>query len=409
VSETLQPALRGAWWGLVAIVVLFAGWRITLLALDPAHQPGYQLKLSDQAMREGNFEASAIHARQALADNPFDGRPYIRLAEFALARGDTAEAEDLLALAVKHSPREPLARALSAQLALNRQDWAEAMRHFDRMLRVTPNLAEQAFPVFDALASEPSSRAALVKRLVGQGGDLDYLRDQLRSPPWREQYLLAHAAKAPDPRPLFSDLRRASELTPTEQDAHVARYVREARWGEAFAEWTASLPVSALTQLKSPVDGGFEQPFRAGPPFGWDIQAPKGTRVGIQRLRDGEGSGLHVEFLGRRAAFSGVKQLLMLAPGDYRLSWRHKLEKLETPRGLRWTLTCTAGANPERVNGPLLHGTSEWASVEEPFTVPADCPAQWLVLKLDARIPAETLAVGGAWFDDVRIRRAPLG
>ncbi|MGA0100331.1 MAG: hypothetical protein ACO3LM_12750, partial [Steroidobacteraceae bacterium] len=64
-SDTLQPALRGAWWGLVAIVTLFAGWRITLLALDPAHQPGYQLKLSDQAMREGNFEAAAIHAREA--------------------------------------------------------------------------------------------------------------------------------------------------------------------------------------------------------------------------------------------------------------------------------------------------------------------------------------------------------
>jgi hypothetical protein len=51
----------------------------------------------------------------------------------------------------------------------------------------------------------------------------------------------------------------------------------------------------------------------------------------------------------------------------------------------------------------------EWTTVEEPFTVPADCPAQWLVLKLDARIPAETLAVGGAWFDDVRIRRAQAG
>ena len=50
-SETLQLALRGAWWGLVTVVALFAGWRILLLALDPAHQPGYQLKLSDQAVR----------------------------------------------------------------------------------------------------------------------------------------------------------------------------------------------------------------------------------------------------------------------------------------------------------------------------------------------------------------------
>ncbi|MGA1081055.1 MAG: tetratricopeptide repeat protein, partial [Steroidobacteraceae bacterium] len=234
-SDTLQPALRGAWWGLVAIVTLFAGWRITLLALDPAHQPGYQLKLSDQAMREGNFEAAAIHAREALKDNPFDGRPYIRLAEFAMARGDTAEAEELIALAVKHSPREPLARALSAQLALNRQDWAEAMRHFDRMLRVTPALTEQAFPVFDAMATDPSARLALVARLSGEGEDLKNLRDELQKPAWREGYLRNHAVQAPDPRPLFSDLRKADGLTEVEQDSHIARYVRESRWGEAFA------------------------------------------------------------------------------------------------------------------------------------------------------------------------------
>ncbi|MGA1640971.1 MAG: tetratricopeptide repeat protein [Steroidobacteraceae bacterium] len=408
-SDTLQPALRGAWWGLVAIVTLFAGWRITLLALDPAHQPGYQLKLSDQAMREGNFEAAAIHAREALKDNPFDGRPYIRLAEFAMARGDTAEAEELIALAVKHSPREPLARALSAQLALNRQDWAEAMRHFDRMLRVGPNIAPQTFPVIDALAADPSARPAVVATLARYDDSPASNKGLKIHPAWRTPYLLHHAAQAPDPRPLFSDLRRASELTDKEQDAHVARYVRESRWGEAFAEWTASLPVTAITQLKTPVDGGFERPFRAGPPFGWDIQAPKGTRVGIQALPGGEGHGLHVEFLGRRAAFSGVKQLMMLPPGTYQLSWRHKLEKLETPRGLRWTLTCTAGAAPALVSGPLLKGSGEWTAIEEPFTVPADCPAQWLVLKLDARIPAETLAVGGAWFDDVRIRRAQTG
>jgi hypothetical protein len=39
------------------------------------------------------------------------------------------------------------------------------------------------------------------------------------------------------------------------------------------------------------------------------------------------------------------------------------------------------------------------------FDVPADCTAQWLTLELDARIAAETQAMGTAWFDDVEVSR----
>ena len=54
-------------------------------------------------------------------------------------------------------------------------------------------------------------------------------------------------------------------------------------------------------------------------------------------------------------------------------------------------------------------GSSPWEARNAVFRVPADCSAQWLVLELDARIPAETLASGTAWFDDVRVEPAGNG
>jgi hypothetical protein len=55
------------------------------------------------------------------------------------------------------------------------------------------------------------------------------------------------------------------------------------------------------------------------------------------------------------------------------------------------------------LDGELLRGSSPWQRHEQSFSVPAGCPAQWLQLELDARIPAEYYARGGAWFDDVDI------
>ena len=108
-----------------------------------------------------------------------------------------------------------------------------------------------------------------------------------------------------------------------------------------------------------------------------------------------------------RSAFRDVRQLLLLPPGTgYQLRWRSRLDGLQAARGLRWTLTCADGPAGTILASEPSAGSSPWLQHAAAFDVPPDCPAQWLILELDARIAAETQAMGTAWFDDLEVVRA---
>ncbi|MBW8366841.1 MAG: hypothetical protein K0M70_03155 [Arenimonas sp.] len=70
-----------------------------------------------------------------------------------------------------------------------------------------------------------------------------------------------------------------------------------------------------------------------------------------------------------------------------------------------WTVTCASGG-AALGETPPLRGNGPWRAFEAQFEVPAqDCAAQWLVLRLPARIPAEQRIGGQAWFDAIKITR----
>jgi len=149
------------------------------------------------------------------------------------------------------------------------------------------------------------------------------------------------------------------------------------------------------------VNGGFEA--TAGlPPFDWTLRAPAGIQLAQAPAPGRPGQALRLQFLGTRAAFNGVQQTVLLAPGQHQLRWAYQLEALQTPRGLRWVAAC-AGTGEELGASPLLAGQTAWREGTFVFEVPAGCPAVALRLELAARIAAETQAYGTAWFDDVRL------
>lgn len=381
------PAAAGL---LGAVIGLVAAWRVVTLATDPLAQPAVHLKRAEQALADGRVEEAEAHARAALSAAPLDGRPYRVLAQLAGSAGDTAAARRLVQSAVRHAPRDVAARAMAAQHAIARNDWPAALAHYDRLLRVRPQLQPQVFPLLGAMAGPPEVRAAVLEILAA-------------GPPWRVAFLQHFARSAPDPQPLFRELRAVAGITPEESDAYVGRYVADRRWTDAFVAWAEPLSSEEITRLGTPVDGGFEQSALVRPPFSWAIGRVVGVEAGVRRLPDGEGHALRIEFLGRRSAFQHVRQLLLLPEGDYTLRWRQRLQGLETARGLRWTMTCADEPQSRILATTAVTGSSPWVSLATPFSVPARCPAQWLVLELEARIAAETLAVGAAWFDDVRV------
>lgn len=393
-------------------VALLVAWRVATLAMadyyagvDPeqalewrADHPEALLQLAEQAIDRHDPDAATSLAQRALAVDPLDGRGYRVLAEVALAQGDRKRQAELIALAVKHSPRDLQARAWAAQIALEHGDAASGIAHYDRVLRMAPELQPTVFPVLAALAALPEGRAALVTSLAAD-------------PPWRSAWLAHYsgtAANAGELRPLYRALREKGGLIPEENAAYIGRFVRDRQWDAAFIAWADGLPPAQLAQLATPFDGNFESASSTGGPFEWTIRSVFGVDAAVLPLPDGEGHGLRVEFQGRRSAFSDVRQLLLLPPGSaFQLNWRSRFENLETSRGLHWTLKCAEGSGGSILATPPAADTSPWQAQTASFSVPADCPAQWLVLELDARIAAETLAMGTAWFDDVKVVAIP--
>ncbi len=344
--------------------------------------------------RVAHFDAAAALARRALAADPLDGRAYRVLADVAREQGDRDRQRTLIALAVQHAPRDIAARTWAAQIALERGDAAAAFSHYDRILRVAPAAQATIFPVLAGLAAMPGARDALVSRLAEQ-------------PPWRASLLGYFAGTTPsadDLPPVFEALRARGGLSPDENAALVGRFVRDRRWDQAFVAWAGGLsarnwprserPSIAVSRMQAPPSG----------PFEWNIGRVAGVDAGIRPLPDAAGHALRIEFQGQRSPFRDVRQLLLLPPGTgYQLQWRSRLDGLQVARGLRWTLTCADGPAGTILATEPSAGSSPWRQHAAAFDVPPDCPAQWLVLELDARIAAETQAMGTAWFDDVEV------
>src|SRR5205085_12568706 len=132
-----------------------------------------------------------------------------------------------------------------------------------------------------------------------------------------------------------------------------------------------SLDPEASVRIGNVYNGGFElPPSQTG--FDWQFRDVPGALISrAETVGAGEKLALRIEFDDRRVPFANVRQLLALAPGDYRFRGRVRLDDLRTERGLVWTLSC---ANNKTTLGEseAFSGRRDWRGFEMEFSVPAD-------------------------------------
>jgi hypothetical protein len=217
-------------------------------------------------------------------------------------------------------------------------------------------------------------------------------------------YLVHAAPRAASLQPLFHAVSRLDGLAPGEMASYIGRFLSDRQWNEAFLAWLNELPAARRQQIDSPVNGDFESTDSTGAPFEWQFAPGEGLEAGIVRRSDDNGHALHLAFAGTRNSSAVASQLLLLQQGlAYTLRWQSRLDALDTPRGLIWVIRCAQPEGETLLSTEPLRGTATWRKQSADFVVPADCPAQWLQLQLAARVPAESFALGAAWFDDVGI------
>lgn len=391
--------------GLVAAVI---GWRILSLGLashfavdDPelalqwrSHHPEAGLQAARRHAEAKDWAAATVDAERALKARPLDGRPLAVLAQAADAAGDQQRAAMLYQKAVTLAPRDLSTRAWLLQYALENRDAPSAVAHMDALLRLQPGLLERLQPQANMLAVTAPARPALLKTLAS-------------APPWRAPFLAGLAgSKYPVDAiaPLFAGLASSSETPISELDPWLIRLRQEGRALQAYVTWVARLPESQRQALGNVFDGGFEIPQEDQPGmFAWYTPAVAGANVYWSSNRGTLGESAYVvEFEGRRTPFSHLSQAMVIPPGQWQLRWRAKALDLETERGLVWQILCEP-SGAVLLESPPMRGQFEWREQAAVFSVPAECRGQILVLRIPARIPAETAIQGMLWLDGVSI------
>ncbi len=376
-------ALLLAWLAVVTGIagIARAGSPVTALRWAP-HDARALETLADRSL-------TANPTRQQIADS-------VTLARRAIARDATrAGALRVIAFATPGQGQAAMfvqadklsRRDLAAQLwlidhAVARNDAKGALRHFDAALRTSSAAPQILFPI---LSNATGDKALLP----------DITAVLARRPAWASAFLYEALNTAPSAEnlvTLFAALDTSGfDLDPKLDQNLVNRTVRDRSYDLARRAY-AMAGGSNKALGRAVTNGGFTAPPGVMP-FDWAL----GDAAGLiaDRVPMGDGQSRFVV----RAEDSGggiaVRQMLLLAPGSYRLTSKAGDVPPSGTGTVSWSVSCAPDYFPKLldVNLPATSGV---------FTVPANCPAQWIALS------ARNAVDGGAfesWVDDVSIAR----
>jgi hypothetical protein len=275
------------------------------------------------------------------------------------SRGDLAGAARLYRWSDRISRRSLGTRLWLVQSAVERGDAARALAEMDLALRTSSAAPDMIFPALANGLDDP----ALVARIA-------LLVD--RPSEWRTPFL-TYAMNNADPggvASLLMNLRDPRGINAAAFDLLLVRLVDGGQF--AGARLLARRYGRANGDATMVADEHFADE-RATYPFGWAIT--EGETMGARRDIE---HGIPVLDYHANSAEGGqvAAQVLMMSPGTYRLATRVGRAASADLQPL-WVLAC-AGAN--RPLATLALSASDLGVSAQSVTIPAHCPAQWLVL-----------------------------
>jgi hypothetical protein len=334
-------------------------------------------------------------AEAILRNDPLNAEALRVLGELSDDSANKNQTRRLMQAAVRRSLRESIAVYYMMQDSYFRRDYEAALRYADVLLRTRPQVAAQAMPMLGEMAENRAGNWKLKQLLA-------------TNPPWRGRFFASLPSVTSDvrtPLDLLLSVRDSSAPpTGSELRPYVDFLVNRGFYDLAYYTWLQFLPDEQLNQAGHLFNGSFEiEP--SGSPFDWRFTQDNGATTKVASRPDDVGKhALFMEFGPGRSEFQGVRQLLMLPPGNYQLKGQYKLD-LVSPRGLQWRISCVGGQSEPLVESILYNGRVEdWTEFDVNFSVPEqNCPAQNLELVSAARSASEAFLTGTAWYDDLVI------
>ncbi len=355
---------------------------------DARAKAGLAEQASVRFARDRGARADAIRlAHEALARDATVVAAWRTLGFGLEAQGRRPQAERLILFAEQLSRRDLPTQLWLIERSVSRDDIEGALAHYDIALRTTQTAADILFPI--------------LVQATANNDIVSPLATLLRTdPPWRRAFVMKLSEGAPSSPNVARLLEETGRGRPVEDADILANLIHRMTSENDFAAgwrlyraWRHPDPRVGLR------NGGFDGQNPA-PPFDWRLESSANLSA-EQTIVDGSGSG-PVLAIRASSGISGIaaQQVMMLAPGSYRVAALSGALPDTDPGGLYWRVIC---GGP---NGAVL-GEGRQLSQGAPslpagqFRVPAGgCSAQWLQIGVLPRGEATTT---GAWIDSLRV------
>lgn len=306
----------------------------------------------------GRYAGAAQLARKATIASPLEPTSTGLLGAAWLAQGKAEQADQAFRISGQLGWRDSITQTYWMKLALLSGDLSIAGQRLDAILRREPTRASQPelLAPFEASAA---GQTVLVQRLT-------------ENPGWLSAYFNPLA-------PINSrQLAQRAQVARLLADRHPIGCARIARFTQTLIAAGAIIPAHDVWQLHCPTANGqiitdpdFTHGFRSNTsPFGWQNSAD-----GSINIRGGKG-GLVIE---NSAPFPRhfARQLLVLPPGHYRLSWHaHEADDTQSNR-IEASTGCTADT-PTRIEAAPISGSRQSGILH--FT--GACEGQYLSFRI---------------------------
>jgi hypothetical protein len=373
---------------LIAVVTLFgAVWLIWLVARWPLSS---LYGLPDR--ENSKLSASEFYVRT----NPLDALGYVAKAREALAEPDGKKrAGEYLAIARQLAPVDPQVARAEIEYNLVSGNVAQAFEGAAKVAELSAIDRDEAFALIVRSSDDPAWDQFFRGKIASHWPHLDALvRAACRQNVSVTKLL-----------PVAHEAIRENKLADPTIKCLIDLGISRNQIPAAYWFW-----LNATPRLPKNIGHVFNGDFQNAPsniPFDWKIEQGGQFRDGFSARIVGDSDpanlALGVQFNGRPVRSVIAKQILALAPGNYRLNWSVREVSGPPDAYTSWQLSCAQGNRPiELANRNATPGQNAWLLYSATFSVGNDCQGQIISLeRAKDRTTAHPTTL--QYFDDVTI------
>lgn len=310
------------------------------------------------------------------------------------------QANKLAPLASNLWPAHPQTHSQLADYWLRRENPEQLLKEWSVLLTRNASLRKEFYPHLITLAKNENTEAAFLQFIDNP-------------PVWWDSFF-ANVAQAPENKELLNTLFASRldspvPLSKSEIATYTARLIKDGDWEDAKNVWMEGLTNRQLKLGGTIYDGGFEDKSYNTGGFSWQLGRHKMLIIEPTTTAGMTGAKALKVTLRKteRINFQHISQYLVLAPDNYTLKLKYKVDRLkvEGNGGLSWRIRCMDAPKTLLGEGTPITSSTSWSTLTINFTVPANdtCIAQLLRLESSTPYAHEHLYEGTLWFDEISI------